>query len=174
MAGIIVFILCAAVSPSPISLISAVFVHEAGHLMCAALLHMGRPRLKISALGVRIQYLSPAYGFRRAALCLSGPAAGAVFAVTLFRLRFFFMYSLGLSLINLIPISCFDGGGAFAALCDDVFLPHTSARIQKTFSVISVILLWGLSVAVQLRAGANLSLMVLCCAAVVAVLTNNA
>lgn len=174
MAGIILFILCAAVSSSPLSLFSAVFIHEAGHLLCAALLHMGHPRLKINAVGLRVLYGTPAYGARRAALCLSGPLAGAVLAAVFFRFRFFFLYSMGFSLINLIPVSCFDGGGAFAALCDAVFLPDISVRIQKTVSVISVILLWALSVLVQLRAGANLSLMVLCCAAVVAILTDRA
>ena len=175
MAAFAVFILCAAASPHPAALFSAMLAHEAAHMICAALLRLGAPRLEAGRTGIRIIYKKGgADPKKRLLLCLSGPAAGALAALLFSRFYFFAVYSAGFSIINLLPLPGFDGGGALSALLEMLFLPDIAARTEKVIFSICSAVLCAASATVQLKFGANLSLAVLCCACVVAALCGGA
>ena len=175
MAAFAVFILCAAASPHPAALFSAMLTHEAAHIICAAVLRLGVPHLEAGRTGIRIVYRNGgADPKKRLLLCLSGPAVGALSALIFSRFYFFAVYSAGFSIINLLPLPGFDGGGALSALLEMLFLPDTASRIERVVFAVCAAVLCAASAAVQLKYGANLSLAVLCCACVVAALCGSA
>ena len=144
----------------------ALALHEAGHLALSRLI--GVPLISFSAKPVgfsmkfdfsRVSYLG------EAAVHLAGPVAGvigAVVALMIFRERgyTFFGISAVLSAVNLLPIAGFDGGGILFCILSSLFSPYTACRIFCILSGVSLLLLWAAVLWIELRVGANLSLLV--------------
>lgn len=105
-------------------------------------------------------------------LCLSGPLAGILCGIVFISFRSFSLFSLSLAAINILPLSCFDGGGILREVCANFMLPDTAWKVTRAVSVITVIALWILSAVVQLTAGSNYTLLFLSTVLVVTVLTD--
>ena len=85
----------------------------------------------------------------------------------------FRLFSLGLSIMNLFPVSVLDGGEILTVILERFLLPDNAFRVIRVTSVTAVICLWVLSSAVQLKAGINLSLLAVSVYLTVSVLKSN-
>lgn len=159
MAGILFLAVMLLSCPAPFSLICAVAAHEAGHILCAALLGLPKPRLCFKTAGVRLSYTGTHSPAKNLAVVLAGSFFGTLLALIPLFPRQFRLYSLGLAAMNLLPVSCLDGGGALLCTLEHFFLPDRAYRTAKTVSDITVILFCAFCIAVQLKTGANVSLM---------------
>lgn len=177
MAALIFIFLFAATCPEPLPFILAAAIHECAHILCAFFLRMGAPRIRINRAWIRIEYSPCASAARRILLCLSGPAIGIAVGLLLRPFPAFSAFStcsLSLGILNLLPLSCFDGGCVLREICFACFLPDTAWRITRAVSVISVILLWSASALVQLTVGVNYTMLFLSAVLIVTILTDKA
>ena len=149
-------------------LLCAAALHEAGHLCACLLLRVPVRFFRPSPVGAVIGYdptavsyeveaviaaAGPLFGLLgTAAACLSdGGRSAALFGVS----------SLSLSLFNLLPLRPLDGGVLLSALLCRALSPERSDRILSRLTAAGTIFLWMCAVAVQLRCGGNLSLLLL-------------
>lgn len=163
--------LFAVTCPSPLPFAAAVAVHEGAHILCAFFLRMGRMRLRQKGAWLQIEYPASDNTIKNILLCLSGPAVGIAAGLIFFKFSAFSFCSLTLGIVNLLPLSCFDGGGILREVCNALFLPDTAWKICRTASVFTVLLLWTLSVAVQFSGASNYSLLFLSTVLVVTILS---
>lgn len=167
------FALALCCARSPLSLLAAVLCHEAGHLVCAALTGTGRPRLHLLPAGIRLSF-PPARSFScDLLLCLSGPAASLILAA-LFPHTDFSLYCLGLGLVNLLPLSVFDGGGALFSLLSLFLSCDTGARVCRAVSAAFAAALVLFNILIQLKIGFNPTLMAVTLYAAVTVFADGA
>lgn len=173
--AILIFIMIA-FEPPGISLPSlcAAAIHECGHLAAAGMLGISLRSLDIGPLGATIhtRSLLISYG-SEILLCAAGPIAN-IFCACATYLLFgttksflggkaafgFFAVSLFLGVLNLLPIEGFDGGRILSAVIGRAAGPRVAAGVVSVMSVLSLILLWMLSVYLLLRWGASLSLFI--------------
>lgn len=126
------------------SLLVAVVVHEAGHLLCLYRMGASMPRLRVAGLGLRLDPANP-LSYRQEALCaLAGPAvnlaasilsAGAPYGEEMAAVQIL------TGLVNLLPILTLDGGRALEALLS------TRVSLSLTHAVcraVSLLTLWGM------------------------------
>lgn len=175
--GLLFLILTLITASSETALIAAIVLHEASHVITAWIMRLGKPRIKLSPVGIRIEYpvmISPVKGI---ILCLSGPFFGIVFGV-LSRCfcisEYFFLYSVGLGVMNLLPLPQLDGGCALNHLSELFDNPYPLLRATRYLSVTLTIVIFIISTAVQLLVGVNLSLMAVSVYLTVSVLSQNA
>ena len=131
-----------------ISLAAAVLVHEAGHLAAARLLRIPLRKGRGGFFGVRLSFDFSRCGYGREALVhLAGPLCGIAAAVLSASvcaaggtgdlpgrdpaLRFAGM-NLALSLLNLLPLPGFDGGGALLCLLRMLPEEKDGERAERT------------------------------------------
>ena len=119
--------------------LSAVFLHETGHLLALATLRVGVRSVELSLTGASIQMDSDLISYKKEILiALSGPLAnllGCALSVAFLRSSFcregmllFFSNAL-LCLFNLIPLESLDGGRALYALICQQKDPETAAAL---------------------------------------------
>ena len=144
----------------------AAFLHECGHLIAARLLRVPTRGLRPDALGVRLDvggaFLS--YG-EEWLLCAAGPMTSLLCAAAAAPLwqyanacQVFSVASLVLGLLNLLPISDFDGGRMLRSFCAYAFGPAVARRTLSLTSALFWFLLWAFAVYFLLLAGDGLSL----------------
>lgn len=117
----------------------AVFIHEAGHLLCLYALGYKSPRLSFSLMGAKILLPSPYIPYRKEIfIYLAGPffnllsCLGGVF---LLRYRFctdfifFFFSNFLLAFFNLLPLTGLDGEGALFAFLSLKTTPRRRDKI---------------------------------------------
>ncbi len=147
---------------------SAVLIHELGHVVAAKLLHVPLVKGKSSLFGLSLQFdFSAVSYYREAAVSMAGAAANvAAFATVLIIVKehgtysvFFLFSNLSLALFNLLPISPLDGSGILKALISSVTAPERAEKICAWTSAVLSLAFFVFCVYVQLRIGANLSLM---------------
>ena len=147
-----------------LAFLMAVAVHELGHIITARI--FGVPLISVSG---KTAGLSMAFDFsgvsfpKEAAVHMGGVAAGLLSAVLSCFLpyRFFRMFagmSLSFGVLNLLPLSSFDGGGIVRAVLSQFFYPDTVWRITRIVSWITLILLWTAVLWAELRVQPNLGL----------------
>ncbi len=175
MPAILIFIMIA-FEPPGISLPSlcAAALHECGHLLAARLLGIKLRSLEIGPLGATIRTRGSLISYGREwLLCAAGPAAnlisgaaaylfsrmdiGPVSSSTAFN---FCSVSLMLALLNLLPVEGFDGGRMLYCASGSFAGPRIASALLTCCSIISVCLLWMLSVYLLLRWGSSLSLFI--------------
>ena len=159
MVGILFITLAVISSPQPLSLIIAILLHEAGHIFSALALGWELSRFRLNGTGLRLTYGSFHPLLPTVTVLLSGCLVGIICAVIPLFPKAFRMLSFSLSAINLLPISSLDGGGITEYILDRFLMPDKAYRITRVISVTTVICLWALSCAVQLKAGINFSLL---------------
>lgn len=157
-AGLLFVSLALIWAKAPAQLLLAAACHEAGHILYAKIRRLGPPRAQLFFAGVRLRYpatVSYRDGFF---LCLAGPAASLI-AYFAAGGTFFSLYSLGLALINLLPVSCLDGGGMLYCLSCMIFPFERAVSVCRIVSSAAVTALVLFNILIQLKAGFNITLM---------------
>ncbi len=154
--------------------LAAAVIHECGHLFAARVLGIGLHSLEIGPLGATIKTHGALISYGREwALCAAGPGANLISAALTYLLFAdtagfsshgtafnFFAVSLFLAALNLLPIDGFDGGRMLAAVTCRALGPRASSAILGAGTILSLLVLWGLSVYLLLCRGSSLSLFV--------------
>ena len=147
-------------------LLLATALHEGGHLLGAHFAKIPLQELRLDLLGARITPASSLYSYgAEALLCLSGPLANFL-TLTLLALLpsetpFLLSLknaSLGLGVMNSLPIKTFDGGRMLRALSHAMNAPALLFSVLSLLSFLTLFSLWSLSIYLLLRTGASLSL----------------
>ncbi len=165
------FILWYMIFPSyrPPLTVAAILIHEMGHILTAVAakspirsfsLRPGEARLALSAP-------PPSYA-KEALISIAGPAANFLSAAFAYphisetqyaeALRFFVTVSVALALLNLLPVSGFDGGRIWHCLLSALVGPRWADMLCDILCFLSLFGLWCLSVYVLLHVGTSLSL----------------
>ena len=147
----------------------AIIIHEAGHLIGAALVGVSLGDLRITTSEAR---LTPNGGLlpygKELWICLCGPLSNAVcaFVASLFGARlldtsplsFFATVSISLAILNMLPVFDFDGGRILSCIFALVLDLKTATALCRILSFLTLFSLWCISVYALLRVGENLSL----------------
>ena len=157
-------------SPHPFILVLCYVIHEAGHVFFARLVGAKIKKFKIGSFHLSLSYDCSNLSYKKEIAVQSG---GIVFNLLtaviawLFldfggeSVDFFVICSFSLGLMNLYPASVLDGGGILKnvlLLRVDEAVAH---KVYKGVSLISVILMWLISVYLQIIFASNLSLFVI-------------
>lgn len=156
------------VSPSPFLLILAYLVHELGHIFFAKL--MGADILKISGgvFHLSISYDTKGISYlKEAVVCSGGIIFNLITAISVYlintsnsdTLSTFFVFNLSLALMNLYPVSILDGGGLLKSLILWKTRGDVAEKLIKWTSFFFAILLWLLSIYIQIIFSSNVSLL---------------
>ncbi|MBE6529102.1 MAG: hypothetical protein E7680_00650 [Ruminococcaceae bacterium] len=145
------------------ALISAVSIHEAGHLLAAWILKIRVEKIEFGLLGARIGIVGLQSYRDEGLLAAAGPAASFLCAALTFpfsAVGFFSQISalsLILGILNLLPIQTFDGGRIADCLLSAKIGAASAALILRWVSFGFLMLLWLFSVYLLLRAGSGIS-----------------
>lgn len=147
---------------------AAAAIHEAGHIALAAALHVPFASGDGGFFGLSLKYDFSASSYLKETVVSSG---GALFnvaacAVTLLVAKnpgtyvvFFVFSNISLALFNLLPISPLDGSGILRSLAGMILSPRAAQRVTSVTSLVFSLAFFIFCIYVQLRVGANLSLM---------------
>lgn len=149
--------------------IIAAILHELGHITVGHLRNAPLSELKLGIFGASLSTSREISSYKdEITVALAGPAVN--FILTAFMLPFrsqlgdfgqmLLASSLFLGLLNLLPISDFDGGRALFCFIAMKGSLSCAQRVLKISSFLFVFALWSLSVYLILRLGASLSLFV--------------
>lgn len=154
-------------SRAPILTLTAVTVHECGHLLAARLCRVKTGGFSVDSLGARLALVGTAPSYQKElAICAAGPLANLLSLLFVHLLRsahsadttFFVSVSLALALLNLLPIRGFDGGRICYCLAALVTDPTAAERTCTLLSFFSLFILWCVSVYLMIKTGADFSL----------------
>ena len=168
---VMLFVLMLSRSYISFAAIGAALLHELAHVSVARMLGTKLTKLKLGIFGASLSMDSTSTSYKNEILiCLAGPMANLLSAAILVsflksssEFTDMFLYaSLFLGLLNLLPISDFDGGRILFCTVAEYGSPSLASRVLKTASFLLLFLLWTLSVYLILRLGASLSLFVFC------------
>jgi len=148
--------------------IIAATIHELGHVFAAAALKIRIGEFKLGVLGARLRVSDGIYSYsKEAILCAAGPFINfltALFAFLLFPkneiMTIFIFISIGLGILNLLPIRSFDGGRIFEALLLRALVPDIAKKILDCLSFFIVLFLWLVSVYFLLKYSSSLNLFI--------------
>lgn len=171
-----ILILSLILSRSVVSLIAlvAALLHESGHIAAARILGIRLREMDLGIFGAALLTDGELCSYRKEIiLCAAGPAtnflcAALVFAVMqsgLFSvaeeyLSAFVRSSVSLGILNLLPVTGFDGGRILSSLLLLRFQPHTVSCIMSVLSFVCVFSLWCISLYLLLHNASSLSLFV--------------
>lgn len=148
----------------------AAAIHEGGHIVAAKLLGVKAVCCRGRLFHMTIKYdFSKASYLTEAAVSLAGAAANVIAcAVTGFIFPkadewvvFFIFSNVSLSLFNLMPISGLDGSGALRSLLALILPVGIAFRVAEVASAVFAFVFFIFSVLIQLRIGANVTLLIL-------------
>ena len=163
-------------TPFIIPLISAVLLHECGHLLCAKILKIKIKSFEFSHLGARIKTRAELPYIDELLLALGGPLIGFLgFAFTIkialdnmglpFCQEFLFPFSvlsLCLSIFNLIPLHSLDGGRILKCALCLIFPLDLAEKIMQFTSFLTLIILWLLSVYMMIKMSSGVPMFIFC------------
>lgn len=162
-AGLVTWMLTASTS-TPLLILCAIIIHEAGHLCAAYLLHMKPSGAAADTIGIRLLFrgVPPSYG-KEILLCAAGPLANLLslalgLAIDVPADNIFLSVSASLALLNLLPIEGFDGGRMVHSTLLLFLPPGKADKICELLSFFFLFVLWCISVYLMMRAGNELSL----------------
>lgn len=153
--------------------LTAAFLHELGHVAAARLLGVPLRSFSLDILGARLDLGERVITYRDELLiAAAGPAANLATALALYPFislcdgatRLFVLAmtaaSVGLALLNLLPVVGFDGGRILSCLLSFVFEPSRVYRVCRALSFFCVFSLWSASVYLLLKTAGGLSVFV--------------
>ena len=149
-------------------LVLAVTIHELGHILAAKLCGIDLGELKLGILGAAIIPQNTLFSYKKELiLCIGGPAANIFSALAASPLKNsapffnqFWIYSISLAALNLMPIKTFDGGRIFSSLLLYKLPVKTAEKILNAISFIFIFTLWSISVYLLLKISSSISLFV--------------
>ena len=143
----------------------AALIHECGHALSCRILRVPIRFFHPVAVGAVIGYDAASLSYKKEiAIAVAGPFLNLLCAVSVFgaKSRFgalFGISSLALAFFNLLPLRRLDGGVILYAAAASVWGADCAEKIARAVSGIGTVFLWMCAVAVQLRCGGNLSLL---------------
>ena len=158
MAGALFLAFAVLSVPHPIAFLFAVGIHELSHIAAARLFGWGKAWRVTSFTGFGICYSGVHSVLSRLCVSLAGCAAGIIVYFIPALDGNFRLYSLGLSCLNLLPVRGLDGGEAFLCAAEAFLSPVGAWCVFRAVSVCCTLILCGICIAVQLKAGPNLTL----------------
>lgn len=168
-AAVMLFALVIGHSYISLAAIIAAALHELGHITAGRLCNTPLSELKLGIFGASLSTSREISSYKaEITVALAGPAVNFIFAAFMLLFRshlgdfgqMFLASSLFLGLLNLLPISDFDGGRALFCFIAMKGSLSCAQRLLKISSFFFVFALWSLSVYLILRLGASLSLFV--------------
>lgn len=155
-------------SSKPILTLTAVGLHEGGHILCAILCRVPLGRFRLTANEARLSLSGTISYSKELLICGAGPAVnllcvlwatvcgGAVLGES--NLSFFATVSAALAFLNLLPIGDLDGGRIYYCILAWFAGPRFALVLCNLLSFLTLFCLWSVSVYALLRVGASLSL----------------
>jgi stage IV sporulation protein FB len=149
------------------AVLSSVILHEMGHLIASLLYHKHPTFVKLMPTGISIGLLSSSSYTEELVIAAAGPLMNLLYCAT----AVFFPYTLSktvwtvsllLCLLNLLPITTFDGGRMLGASAALLFGEIFSERLLRLTTAVCLVCLWVLSLYVFFYSGINMTLLVFC------------
>ncbi len=162
--GLITVFLINGIIPSGVMLLAA-FVHELGHLLCAAMVGAPILRFDVELWGGRMFYGGMLSYKRELIISLGGIAANLLFAplglIPLFGVygKLFYYSCFCYALINVVPARTLDGGEAFRALMLSCTDPYTADKAERVLHCLSILFVTVLGLMLSILSGFNSSVM---------------
>lgn len=150
--------------------LSCAAIHESGHILAAKLFGVKRVKSSAGLFALSLKYdfskcsflTEAAVGCAGALFNMTAALAAALFTHFSSLMWVFFIFSnAALALFNLMPISPLDGFGILKALMCEVMSADTVERLSRFISASFSFAFFVFTVYIQLKVGANLSLMLL-------------
>ncbi len=143
--------------------LTAVVLHEGGHLLCAALLNVPFSRLTLCPCGAVMTFdFSRTTYFRELCVHLAGGVTGTAAALIVWKISGnarFLGITLCLTFMNLLPVEGFDGGGVLHCILSMLLPPATADAVCHAVSVAAVLLLWTIVLWVELKVRATVTVL---------------
>ncbi len=150
-----------------LAVIPAALLHEGGHYVTARLCGIGVTGMRLGFFGARMRLEGMISYGKEFCIALGGPLVNLVsaWAVWLSQgkqlsespLELFFYASLGLGLLNLLPVGTMDGGRMLSALLSRWLSPDVAMRTLKVTTTLCLFVLWLLACYALLRGAPVLS-----------------
>ena len=152
------------------AVLAAATVHELGHLLVACLCHVQVSELRLDIMGARIHMDGLMSYPAEWLVAFGGPAVNLASALAVYPFLargecaidgvayWFLMASLGLGLLNLLPVGTMDGGRMLHCFVAWLFGERAAVACLRLTTCTCLMILWLTSVYVLLRAGQMLSL----------------
>ncbi|MBQ8310627.1 MAG: site-2 protease family protein [Clostridia bacterium] len=145
----------------------AAFLHEGGHLLAAKIMQIPLRNLRLDLLGARLDVAGRIVSYSEEwLLCAAGPITSllcSALVAPFWQLSQFAVIfscaSLLLGLLNLLPITTFDGGRMLESFLLSFTTIENTRRIMKGFTFLFLFLLWASAVYFLLRSNDGLSLL---------------
>ena len=152
-----------------LTLIAAASIHECGHIIAAKLMKLRLKSIKLGIFGagLEVNTLSCTYT-KEIVLCAAGPAANIFSAIVIYPFTapmtrmalYFFVTSLFLAILNLLPAKGFDGGRIASCILTRLAGERVAYKVIAVASFFCFFVLWSVSVYIIIRTGAYLSLFI--------------
>lgn len=167
----ILMLLVLVLSHSYISLAAliAAALHELGHIVAARICKAPLDELKLGIFGASLFTKKEIGSYKdELTIALAGPAVNLICAAFIMLFgkstgefgQMFLAGSLFLGILNLLPITDFDGGRVLFCLVALKYSLNSARSLLRISSFLLIFVLWSLSVYLILRLGASLSLFV--------------
>jgi stage IV sporulation protein FB len=165
--ALVITTLSLSISPHPIVLVLCYGIHELGHILFATLLGAKMKKFRVGGFHLSISYDCSQIGYGRELLiCLGGIIFNLLavicalpFQNEISNANFFITCNLSLALMNLYPVSILDGGGTLKSLLMLLTNEVKAEKISRGVSVFAIILMWLVSIYLQLVFSSNVSLL---------------
>ena len=152
-------------SLKPILIITAIFIHEVGHLLIAFVLKNRFKRLSTQQSGLKLSGNLPYSSYATESItALGGPlfnfiSAGICLALSSSEnMAFFSTTSFALGVLNLLPIKDFDGGRITECIISLFFPYYHATAICDILSFLSLFFLWSMAVYLMIRSSGSVTL----------------
>ena len=148
------------------------FIHELGHIAAAHKSNVRFREMRLSPFGASLVPASTLGSFSNEIfICMAGPAINLLCAILTLSTplrafefgQLFILSSLFLGILNLLPISSFDGGRIVFCIIESLSSYKLAKNILCVSSFILIFSLWTLSLYFLIKASASLSLFVFSC-----------
>ncbi|MBQ9747934.1 MAG: M50 family metallopeptidase [Clostridia bacterium] len=161
------FLFCATPRAYAFAVLSSVILHEAGHLIASLLFGRAPQSIRLMPAGISITLPPPRSYKEELTVAAAGPAVSLLwYAVTRYLPSVASEETAGITLIlavlNLLPITGFDGGRICHALISFTASEALADRLLATTTALSLSVLWTLSLYVLFYSGVNVALLFFC------------
>ena len=150
----------------------AALLHEGGHFLAARLCGAETKGLRFDLLGARMEVGGLLSYGKEFTIACGGPLMNLLCAAALYKLQkqglvgdsqaasLFLEASLGLGLLNLIPVGTMDGGRMLSAALSALCSPTVAAVCLKITTTLCLLMLWLLAAYALLRGSPVISLFI--------------
>ena len=148
----------------PLSVICAVSLHEAGHLIASKLLNIPLSGTDFTPFGIRLSFdLSTESVIKEVLVYLSGSLVSIIAGTAVLltssphnkAVFSFALVSLTFGFVNLMPVKNLDGGCIAESILSAILSPDVGFRITKAVSDVFVFLFWFCTLYISLSDGIN-------------------